>query len=270
MNTKLPQLGVIGIVQEDLDKNYWSSVTKLRDIGYIGLETPLDVLEKHQFTANEYRVGMQDIGMLLPTVHATKFRYHDDGKRLLDTVLEMGGERLCMAWGPTESEEQIKSDAELYNKIGAECQMWGLGFTYHNHHHEFAFCENTGKRFLDLLIENCDTEVVKMHFDIAWALYGGVDPIEYLERYKAYLDVVHLKDLEKLPEGGFSNLMSDAEIALFEEVGNGCVPVQNALEIIPSTRAKWMIVEQDRTNKMSAWESVQTSYNNVNSMVENI
>lgn len=265
MPPETPRLGVIGIVEDALRNDYFGTVRGLRERGFEGLETSVKVLDKHQLAPEDYAARMRDCGMAVPAVHALKYDYHAKGTALLETVRRMGAERLCIAWGPTESQAQIEADASLYNEMGSACREMGLQLTYHNHHHEFAPCEETGESYLDLLFRHTDPELVKVHFDIAWCFFAGGDPVKDLKRFAHRLAIVHLKDLASRPEGGSTD-MADAETAVFEEVGDGLVPVKPALEAIRNTTAAWLVVEQDRLNRRPAWESVERSFANVAAM----
>ncbi len=66
---------------------------------------------------------------------------------------------------------------------------------YHNHSQEFRnFPELDGKTGLQILIENTDPELMAFELDVFWASAAGCDPVEWIEKLKGRIPVIHYKD----------------------------------------------------------------------------
>src|SRR6266542_2648306 len=78
-------------------------------------------------------------------------------------------------------------------------QKSGIQFAYHNHH--FEFVPVNGAMPYDLLLKECDPDLVKMELDLCWITVAGQDPLTYFGRYPGRFPLVHAKGLKKLPTG---------------------------------------------------------------------
>ena len=61
-----------------------------------------------------------------------------------------------------------KRAAETFNRAGEASQKAGIQFAYHNHWFEFA--PVNGKLPYDILLEECDPQLVKMEMDLCWIM----------------------------------------------------------------------------------------------------
>lgn len=71
----------------------------------------------------------------------------------------------------------------------------GLVFAYHNHWYDFQSLD--GARPFDLLVERIGPKLLSFEVDLAWAWYGGQDPIALLERLGPRVVSMHLKDIDR-------------------------------------------------------------------------
>lgn len=262
----MPRIGLIGIVKDDLEADFWGTLERVAGLGYEGIELDAREFERQGLKPSELSSRLSKIGLELVTAHCTKYSYLEHGDALLQQVAEMGSRNLCIAWGPTESADQIASDTELYNKMGARCRELGMALTYHNHDHEFVRMPDSQKRYLDALMQLTDPHLVRLHLDIAWATFGGVDALAYAELYAERIAVLHMKDLQGLEEG-CETAAGNREKARFLEVGDGIVPCVEVVNFAVRTGVDWLVVEQDRPAELPPWESVQRSLDNLRAML---
>jgi sugar phosphate isomerase/epimerase len=76
----------------------------------------------------------------------------------------------------------------------------GLEFGFHNHAKEFE--KRDGEVIMDYLINNTDPANVFYELDVYWALKGGVDPTEYINKFAGRFPVLHIKDESIIGETG--------------------------------------------------------------------
>jgi len=131
---------------------------------------------------------VDDIGPIADVAHTLGIRH---------LIIAMPREFLSITpKGPVVSEvkdaDQILHLAERLNGLGSICRTHELKLGYHNHHMEFARLGSA--RAYDLLLERTDPELVRMELDVGWAKAGGVEPQDYLARYKGRFVSCHLKD----------------------------------------------------------------------------
>jgi sugar phosphate isomerase/epimerase len=92
-----------------------------------------------------------------------------------------------------------KRVAATFNKAGETCSKAGIQFAYHNHHFEFVPVD--GVMPFDVLLKECDPNLVKMELDLCWITVARQDPLTYFERYPGRFPLVHVKGLKNVPEG---------------------------------------------------------------------
>lgn len=134
---------------------------------------------------------------------------------------------------PTQA--NLKKYAGLLNEIGKRTSDIGIQTTYHNHMHQLG--ETPGE--VDIILENCDSDHVKLLLDIAHYHQGGGDPVKAIQQHKDRLIALHLKDVR--PKGG-----TDSKAYTFVELGQGKVDLPGVFKALESINfIGWGIVELD-------------------------
>lgn len=170
---------------------------------------------------------------------------------VIDYNLEIGNKYVICPWNEYKDKEDYLKAAELFNEIGRKCKDNGLQFGYHNHAHEFSSYDN--QYGLDLIYRNTEPELVIAEIDTYWVYYAGINPVDYIEKYKGRCPLIHLKDME-------ANESKD-----FTEVGNGIMDMKAIISAAKDSGTEWFILEQD-VCKRPALESIKISYVNLENM----
>ncbi len=255
------RIGLIGIVGEDVKNDFWGSMEKIAAIGYDGIESGASVPEQAAASPGDIRRRLGDLGMGVLAIHTQKYSLQEQGEgHTLDLAAEVGSPLVTLSWGPVEDIEQLKKDAELYNRVGAACQARGLTLAYHNHDHEFATFD--GRTALDILLSEADADMLHLHLDVAWTVFGGADPAEVIRRYAGRVPALHAKDLQRL-EPGCEAAQGDRKAARFVEVGDGIVDFPAIVAAARQAGVTTASVEQDRPAELSPWQSIERSYANL-------
>jgi len=128
---------------------------------------------------------------------------------------------------------------EKANKVAANCAKHGMKFTYHNHSFEFMRLAN-GKRPIDMLVEGLDPENTSFVLDTYWVQHGGGDVRAWIEKLAGRIDILHLKDMQRLP-----HFKEGTGYQFYTEVGNGNMDWDLIIETAEKAGVKYFIVEQD-------------------------
>jgi sugar phosphate isomerase/epimerase len=88
-----------------------------------------------------------------------------------------------------------------------------------------------GEPAYDVLLDQAG-DSVHFELDLGWALVGGADPNELLERLSPRAPLVHFKD-------------TDAERGVPVEIGNGDVDFETCARTAADAGAEWFIYEHD-------------------------
>jgi sugar phosphate isomerase/epimerase len=151
--------------------------------------------------------------------------------------------------------------AEAFNRAGEVSRQAGIQFGYHNHWVEFY--PVNGKRPYDLLLEECDPNLVKMEMDLCWIEVGGGDPLDYFERYPDRFPLVHVKDVTKIPTAKESRGQDfGSSQPGMTEVGSGVIDWNRIFAQSDKAGIKHYFVEHD--NPKAPFDSIRTSFNYLN------
>ncbi len=140
----------------------------------------------------------------------------------------------------TAAEDMENSIAGL-NFAAKTLADYGITVGFHNHSREFH-TQAYGKMPMPEIIERTD---VLLEPDIFWLFNAGVDPVEFLEKHKSRIRLLHMKD-GIVPKDIVRNYLNPHEGAKGTAVGEGEAPVKavydwaekNGVAIIVECEAK--------------------------------
>ena len=196
---RIERLGLqLYTVRDLMAKDFEGTLTKVASLGYQEVEfagyfdqTPKNVraiLDRNKLTAPSAHVDYPSLGEKLPQV--------------IEAGQVIGHRYLVNPWIDEEMRKQPdvwKRVAETFNRAGEATKKAGVQFAYHNHH--FEFVPTNGSMPYDLLLKECDPDLVKMELDLCWITVAGQDPLTYFRRYPGRFPLVHAKGLKKVPVG---------------------------------------------------------------------
>ncbi len=109
------------------------------------------------------------------------------------------------------TEAQWVAYAEYLDALGAQARQHGQTLMVHNHDIEFetVFGDRT---VFDILMANTDPRNVVFQLDLYWAVNGGADPVELLERYGNRIQLFHVKDMADGPFPGRIEIVGEGTI----------------------------------------------------------
>jgi sugar phosphate isomerase/epimerase len=247
-----PQIGLIpGIIRDETRADFWGAMEQVAEIGYEGIEGGANLIEG---AVSRNKARLDGLGLQAVTVGASRQQLADDLDRLIDGALALEARHISTWWGPCESADQVRRDAAFYESVGERVAAAGMKFCYHNHDHELLTTFD-GVSGLDMLMAETSAEHVSIELDIAWVVYGGDDPVDFITRHPGRFPVIHVKDIADL-----------GERAKFTSVGTGVVDVKGSIEAGMANGVEWFVVEQDAPNNLTPMESVTVSYLNLKEM----
>lgn len=132
---------------------------------------------------------------------------------------------------------QLKLFIDRYNKAAELYGREGFRLTYHNHQFEFVRIDGY-KTIMDILCEELDPDNISFVLDTCWVAAGGADVIDWMDKLKGRIDILHLKDVCIRPENGYY-------IPGVTEVGNGNLPWDRIMSKAEEIGVRHYIVEQD-------------------------
>ncbi|HET7623415.1 MAG TPA: sugar phosphate isomerase/epimerase [Gemmatimonadaceae bacterium] len=179
-------------VRKLMARDVAGTLEKLATIGYKEVE----FAGLYGKSALEMRGLLDRNRLAAPSSHIGTAEMRGDWERTLADALALGQSYITCAWidEADRTPYGYRKIAELFNRSGEAARKAGLQLCYHNHDFEFERMDDTVP--YDLLLRDCDPDLVKMEMDIFWLVKGGRDPIEYFKWYPGRFPLVHVKDMD--------------------------------------------------------------------------
>ncbi|NLK09215.1 MAG: sugar phosphate isomerase/epimerase [Firmicutes bacterium] len=125
------------------------------------------------------------------------------------------------------SDEGLRVQAEVLNKLGVIASEHGAKVLYHNHGWEFMDDE----RVIGSIVEFTDPAAVGLAVDLGWAEHAGRDPVEVMGKYQERIEHIHIRDLRH---------------DKFVELGNGKTDLNKIIRKVSEIGySGWLIVEME-------------------------
>jgi sugar phosphate isomerase/epimerase len=225
---------------------------RCREIGYEGVQlSAVGCMngDKPQVDAATVRSWLDEFRLECCATHrpwssltsdfAAEVEFH---KTLGCSYLALGSIGVDFGYDPA-AYEKFLLDAK---PVATELATHGIKFGYHNHAHEFARNEATGRPCIEILTDP-DESWLEMEVDTYWVAEAGVCPADFLTSCKGRIWAVHVKDREFILGEG----------VVMAPVGLGNLNWDAILRVCHSGGTEWLIVEQDicRTDPFECLES---------------
>jgi sugar phosphate isomerase/epimerase len=188
-------------------------------------------------TVEEVRAELDRLGVRGVAIHTNLNAFQTEPDHLLNEARTLGSDYVVLASVPQEvrgNADAARQLAAAFNSFGEMCRAEGLQFAYHNHNFEFA--PLGGTNMYNILLENTDPALVKFEYDLFWARFAGMDPVEVLGRLAGRVPLLHAKDMEAGAEG-------DAQVDA--PIGEGTMPWKELLGAAAGAGVEYYSVEQD-------------------------
>lgn len=266
-------------VRQSLAADPWGTLEAVAEAGFKCIEAAnhnalTDPGVGFGVTAPELRTRLESLGLSIVGCHINPLDV-SILPRALDYQAELGNNQIgCdIEFFPYGDREYILRRAEIFNQVGELARERGMRFYYHNHFQEF---QRIGDQYVyEMILENTDPDLVKIEMDTYWMYRGGVDPVEWMERYADRIVLLHQKDFPKtspqplnLFDGVFGEqetididvFMERKDPRCFVEIGTGVLPIQQIIDAAATLpNLEYMILEQDYT-QLAELESIRTSH----------
>ncbi|OYR51367.1 sugar phosphate isomerase/epimerase [Halorubrum sp. Ea8] len=189
-----------------------------------------------------YRVGESPIeavlaaldrnGLEAASAHVPIEALEDDFDETVDRYDRLGVDTLVVPWlDPThfESAAAVEAVATRLNDLAAALDAQRVRLAYHNHDQEFASLD--GDPAIERLIDRTDDRV-ELEIDAGWALVGGADPAELIDRHAGRITHVHVTDV-------------DADRGESVALGEGDVDLDAVVAGARNADVEWLVYEHD-------------------------
>ena len=252
MKNKKPLAIQLYTIRDAIAENLEKSLERLAELGFKQLEIYGYDGKFFGKTITEFQMILKNVGLeVISSHHTTGIVHHTKGTLLNDWEksvedLHFIGSKYMVCSYLFEEErtlEHYKKLPELLNKSGEITNKAGIDFAYHNHDFEFEKFED--KTVYDFILDNTDSDLVKMELDLYWIAKAGFNPLDYFEKYPKRFPLWHVKDMK-------------AGSKDFAEIGNGTIDFKTIFEAKEKAGLKYWFLEQDSSDK-DIFESIKIS-----------
>ena len=228
---KLPIGLQIFSVRDFARENLEFTLNEIKSMGYDGIE----LAGFYDKTPEEYASLLKKFDLKAMSAHVPYPEMCNDMSKVIEDCKTVGCEYIAEPWlEPDYRMDGIhgKETADNIYKFAEMVKEAGMGLLYHNH--DFEFQKIGDEYMIDILYAQTPSLLVEA--DTCWVNQGGVDPIEFLKKYKNRTPVLHLKDsVGRKSEGNFQ----------LRPNGYGELDIKGLVEAAPDCGVEWLVVEQD-------------------------
>lgn len=230
-------------LREAMEEDVSGTLQKVADMGYKRLETAGYKDGKiYGYEPSEFRKMVENLGMSVTSAHCGRSWDPEKEEEImewwdtaLDTHKASGCRYVIQPSFPIGDElEDIKVYIDYFNKVADLAAKKGLKFGFHNHSREFE--KRGGQVIMDYMIQNSNDNMF-FELDVYWATKGGVDPVDYINKYGKKITLFHIKDESIIGESGtidfepiFNAAYKNGITDYYVEVEKYTLPAENCVE----------------------------------------
>lgn len=242
---------------KDEIQNYKETLKAIAAAGYDGVEFCANEPFYGHMKAAELKAFLDSIGLVSSGAHVD----YGDLKAKLDDIIAyhqtLGSKYIIV---PAPNRENDLNTKEAWEKMNADMLSWnkkirenGLVLGWHCHADEFK--EFDGEYAYDIALAGDDSMIYEV--DTYWSEYAGIDTVAYLDKIAKRSPLVHLKDMQILPDGKKESTVYG------EGILNNRAILDKSLEI----GAEWLVIEWEDFGK-DAIAAVTKSVQNLKEMLK--
>jgi len=256
---KIEKIGVqLWTVREAMKQDFEGTLAKVAATGYREVE----FAGYFEHSPQEVRATLDRHGLVAPSGHVDYDSLGEKWPQVIEASKVIGQGYIVnpdIGDGLREQSDGWKRAAETFNRAGEASKKAGIQFAYHNHW--FEFLPVHGRRPYDILLEECDPDLVKMELDLCWIAVTGQDPLVYFHRYPGRFPLVHVKDMKKIPSPAVVAAITseDQFFPDMADVGEGVIDWKRIFAKSEEAGIRHYFVEHD--DPKSAFDSIRVSYN---------
>ncbi|XOV82757.1 MAG: sugar phosphate isomerase/epimerase family protein [bacterium] len=188
---QLQRIGVQLYTVRDLMANdVPATLAAVAQAGYVEVETA----GTGNLSPARFAAALGNTGLAAPAAHMPFDLMANSPETILEVAETVGYQFIVLPWIAPELRTLAGYTRviQVLNSFGEQCQSAGRQLCYHNHDFEFASLGD--ETAFDLLLRQCDAQLVQFELDFFWAAHAGVDAAAYLRADPARFPLCHVKD----------------------------------------------------------------------------
>ena len=257
-------------VRDDMAKDFFGVLEQVKAMGYDGVE----FAGYYGKEAKDIKAKLDSLGLKAVSAHVPLAGLVEDVEGAIAFHKTLGAKYIAVPYLDEASRPGTPKWPEIVKqirKIGEACQKAGIQLLYHNH--DFEFVKIDGSYALDQLYAAVPVPYLETELDTCWIRVAGVNPAEYLRKYKGRSPVVHLKDFVSgvgaagkamyalIDKDGKDKTVDviDRSSFDFRPLGQGKQDIPAILKAAEDAGTHWVVVEQDRSSDRPPMTAIKES-----------
>lgn len=261
------------IVREECEKDLFSVLKKISEMGYDGVEF-LGFFGKKP---DEIRKKLDELHLIALGNHVD----YNEFLKNIDVTIKIHKEIGCKYITISGiSKDKIDDEISLTDyisnviAIGAACQKQGITLLYHNHDHEFLNGMK-GNNLLEKILDQTTVDSLSLEPDLGWMAIGGTEPEYFLDKYKERCPVVHLKDFyaEDITRIGnvheLDSKKGDVNHSFFEfrPIGYGIMNTPALIKKVMMCDPEWVVADHDLAYDRDSYVDLKISLDYIKNLL---
>jgi sugar phosphate isomerase/epimerase len=251
----------------DMEKDVPGTLKKIKALGINnveGFDAPYIV-----GNPDEFKAQLDAAGLKMFALHWNELNdWRKDPAKIIETARKLGAHYTGIAWlkvtkADTVTLAVVNEAADILSKACPVAQAAGLQLYYHIHGYELQPMDEQ-KTFFDSFVSRIDYSCVRLEADIFWVTYAGQDPVQFMEKYKAGVELLHIKNMANhVPTGMFTGAdfnPPDMDPGDWVPLGQGKIDFKSVFEKGKQIGVKWYILEMDKFDG-DVYSAVDSSLN---------
>ena len=222
----------------------------LKELKAIGYNTCQLSGQSSELSAEQLRDLLDEAGLTCACTHIGFQQMEEDIDKVIRDHKILGCEYPGIGGLPGEfrTAEGYVEFAKRASKVADKLLDNGMHFLYHNHAFEFYRFPEIGKTGLELLFEN-SSESVQFELDTFWVQMGGGSVLEWIEKVRGRMDVVHFKEMNGTVDS--RNVIAP--------IGAGNLNWTAIMKACDDIGVKYAMIEQDNAPSLGALDCMYYS-----------
>ncbi|MCL2202409.1 MAG: sugar phosphate isomerase/epimerase [Defluviitaleaceae bacterium] len=253
-------------VRDEFAADLRGTLQQVKEMGYVGVE----LAGFGNYSPMEVKNALTEADLHCISAHVPYDVIAADPAKVLADYKSVGCAYIVIPWLDMERApggEDFEGMIPEIEAMGKQAKESGLTLLYHNH--DFEFRKIGDKYGLDVLYERVPADLLQTQIDTCWIKFVGIDPADYLRKYKNRAPLVHIKDFtmgENFTGVPYGLIGADTETKkeamsgfTFKAVGSGIQDVPAILQASLDVAAQWVIVEFDASPERPPLETARMS-----------
>ena len=203
-------------VRDSAKENYEATLAKVAEMGYKMVE-PAGFFDH---SAKEVVDIVNKYGLEICSTHTPSHVLFENFEETLEFHKAIGCHDIVIPWGSYETKVEMDAFIDKVNYYLPILKKEGITLHYHNHSAEFLPNKDGEKVWFELFER---TEIM-FQVDTFWVYNARLDPVEFIEKYRDRISLVHLKD--GVPVPSLDDISTLHTGAIRRALGEGHAPVE--------------------------------------------